>query len=211
MNTLLLFPLITWMSMCVICIFLSAWSVGKGVCPYCVTAGHTPWLVKTQWQVVPQGEAHVTGEEIMLWWSSMCVLFPVWPCRAVSSGGQPGPVMWGVSMVPPTHWSQVKTTHPKKCFQGSVSFSNVPVSLLNSRCSCLYDGCISISFITSAVLHTHTHEPCIPQNDVWSQNGIIKKVFQEKATQWHFPQMQYIQCPLLLLFFKTLHAKIPSD
>lgn len=125
--------------------------------------------------------------------------------------GQPGPVMWGVSMVPPTHWSQVKTTHPKKCFQGSVSFSNVPVSLLNSRCSCLYDGCISISFITSAVLHTHTHEPCIPQNDVWSQNGIIKKVFQEKATQWHFPQMQYIQCPLLLLFFKTLHAKIPSD
>ncbi len=36
MKTPLSFPLITWMSICVICLFLSAWSVGKGVCPYCV-------------------------------------------------------------------------------------------------------------------------------------------------------------------------------
>lgn len=114
MKTLLSLLLITWMSMCVICLFLSAWSVGEGVCPYCVTAGHTPWLVETQWQVVPQGEAHVTGEEIMLWWSSICVcaFFPVCPCWAFSSGGPPGPAMRGASMVLPTHWSQGKTTHP---------------------------------------------------------------------------------------------------
>jgi len=54
---------------CVLCVFLSAWSVGEGVCPYCVMPGHTPWLVKTQWQVV----THVTEEEMMLWWSSVCV------------------------------------------------------------------------------------------------------------------------------------------
>lgn len=68
--------------------------------------GLTPWLVKTHWQVVPQGEAHVT-EEVM------CVCF--FPCmspQGCQQGGTTGPVMRGASMVQPTHWSWGKTTHP---------------------------------------------------------------------------------------------------
>lgn len=169
-------------------LFLSAWSVGEGVCPYCATAGHTPWLVETQWQVVPLREAHVTGEEIMLWWSSICV------CDFFSCMSLLGFQQWGTTRpcdegcLYGTAYSiglkERRPTH-KKCVRGSVRFSDIPVSLFNCLGPCFYDGCISISFITSAQFDTPIH--------TWTEL-YNTRMLTTSNLQW--PMSSTIWCPV---------------
>lgn len=125
MKTPLSFPLITWMSICVICLFLSAWSVGKGVCPYCVTVLLLGW-----WKPIDRW----CLREKLMWLKKWCVcaFFPVCPRRAVSRVGQPV-LWWGVPL-----WYSLligleerRPIH-KNCVRGSESCPCIPVKILSA-------------------------------------------------------------------------------
>ncbi len=119
MKTPLSFPLITWMSICVICLFLSAWSVGKGVRPYCVTVLLLGW-----WK--PNDRWCLREKLMWLEKGCVCVLFPCMSPQGCQQGGTTGPVMRGASMVQPTHWSWGKTNASIKLCSGLCELSLYP-------------------------------------------------------------------------------------
>lgn len=77
-----------------------------------------------------------------------------------------------------------RPTH-KKCVWGSVRFSDIPVSLFNCLGPCFYDGCISISFITSAQFDTPIH--------TWTEL-YNTRMLTTSNLQW--PMSSTIWCPV---------------
>ncbi len=175
---------------CVICLFLSAWSVGKGVCPYCVTVLLLGW-----WK--PNDRWCLREKLMWLEKGCVCVLFPCMSPQGCQQGGTTGPVMRSASMVQAYSLVLRKDKRIHKIVLRALWV--VPVSLLKFSLLLHFWWLHKHLFYYLSLSHTHTHTLTLSlshthtHTHTHTERALLQKDANHFQLEW--PVYSTIWCP----------------